>query len=164
MAGAIGSAFVFIEMLGFSKTLSLAAALNAVIAVAAVAVAFGRRQSTTLAASGSTCPHSEKLAESAASQLHDAAAAVYIRFGESGDGSRLDPAIYPHPWAGGVFVRGDAGCVPGRYRGGLTRISNLGPEQRRWESRLCRRSSDHYWRVPARFYRCWQRTRSPTRA
>src|ERR1035441_3481851 len=45
MAGAIGSAFIFIELLGFSKTLWIAAALNAVIAATAFAVAFARRHS-----------------------------------------------------------------------------------------------------------------------
>jgi len=39
MAGTMGSAFVFIEILGFSKTLWLAAALNALIAAAAFAFA-----------------------------------------------------------------------------------------------------------------------------
>ena len=39
MAGALGSAFVFIEMLGFSKTLLVAAALNTVIATGAVILA-----------------------------------------------------------------------------------------------------------------------------
>jgi spermidine synthase len=45
MAGALGSAFVFIELMGFSKTLLIAAALNAVIATTAFALAFGRRKS-----------------------------------------------------------------------------------------------------------------------
>jgi spermidine synthase len=43
MAGALGSAFVLIELLGFTKTLWLAAALNAVIAATALALAFARR-------------------------------------------------------------------------------------------------------------------------
>ena len=43
MAGAIGSAFVLIELLGFTKTLWTAAALNAVIAATAVALTFARR-------------------------------------------------------------------------------------------------------------------------
>jgi predicted membrane-bound spermidine synthase len=45
VVGTLGPAFVFIEMLGFSKTLLLAAALNAVIAVVAFALAFTRRKS-----------------------------------------------------------------------------------------------------------------------
>jgi spermidine synthase len=45
MAGTVGSAFVFIEMLGFTKTLLIAAALNAVIAVTAVALAAKFRES-----------------------------------------------------------------------------------------------------------------------
>jgi predicted membrane-bound spermidine synthase len=45
MAGTIGSAYVFIELLGFSKTLLTAVALNAVIAATAFAVAFARRNS-----------------------------------------------------------------------------------------------------------------------
>ena len=43
MAGALGSAFVLIELLGFTKTLWLAAALNAVIAATALALALVRR-------------------------------------------------------------------------------------------------------------------------
>lgn len=45
VAGTIGSAFVFIEMLGFSRTLLVAVALNAVIAATAFVVAFARRKS-----------------------------------------------------------------------------------------------------------------------
>ncbi|MGD0579714.1 MAG: hypothetical protein ABSC08_12375, partial [Bryobacteraceae bacterium] len=59
MAGAIGSAFIFIELLGFSKTLLIAAALNAVIAATAFAVAFARRHSpggSALAASAASGP------------------------------------------------------------------------------------------------------------
>jgi spermidine synthase len=44
MAGTAGSAFVFIELMGFSRTLYLAAALNALIAGTAFAFAFGRRE------------------------------------------------------------------------------------------------------------------------
>jgi len=44
MAGTIGSAFLFIEILGFSKTLLIAAALNAVIAAAALALGFSWRE------------------------------------------------------------------------------------------------------------------------
>jgi spermidine synthase len=43
MAGALGSAFVLIELLGFSKTLWVAAALNGIIAVGAFWFAFARR-------------------------------------------------------------------------------------------------------------------------
>lgn len=39
MAGALGSAFIFIELIGFSRTLLVAAALNALIALLAVAFA-----------------------------------------------------------------------------------------------------------------------------
>ncbi len=46
MAGAIGSAFVFIEKLGFSRTLLIAASLNAVIAATAFALSLGRWQSS----------------------------------------------------------------------------------------------------------------------
>jgi spermidine synthase len=45
MVGAVGSAFVFIEMLGFSKTLLVASALNAVIATTSFAFAFAWRHS-----------------------------------------------------------------------------------------------------------------------
>lgn len=45
MAGAIGSAFFFIELLGFSKTLLIAATLNAVIAITAFVLASARRES-----------------------------------------------------------------------------------------------------------------------
>ena len=45
VAGTIASAFVFIELLGFSKTLLTAVALNAVIAATALAVAFTLRKS-----------------------------------------------------------------------------------------------------------------------
>lgn len=45
VAGTIGSAYVFIELLGFSKTLLTAVALNAVIAAMAFAVAFTHRKS-----------------------------------------------------------------------------------------------------------------------
>ncbi len=44
MVGTIGSAFLFIEILGFSKTLLIAAALNAVIAAAAFALGFAWRE------------------------------------------------------------------------------------------------------------------------
>ena len=45
MAGTLASAFVFIEILGFSKTLLLAAALNAAIAVTAFTMAFAWKAS-----------------------------------------------------------------------------------------------------------------------
>src|ERR1700730_2078960 len=45
MAGTLGSAFVFIEILGFSKTLLLAAGLNAVIGVSAFALALAWKES-----------------------------------------------------------------------------------------------------------------------
>jgi spermidine synthase len=41
-AGTLGSAFVFIELLGFSKTLLLAASLNALVAISAFAITRGR--------------------------------------------------------------------------------------------------------------------------
>jgi spermidine synthase len=40
-AGTLGSAFVFIELLGFSKTLLLAASLNALVAISAFAIGGG---------------------------------------------------------------------------------------------------------------------------
>jgi len=50
MAGALGSAFIFIEILGFSKTLLVAAAANAVIACTAFVLASGGSTSTDLGA------------------------------------------------------------------------------------------------------------------
>jgi spermidine synthase len=44
MAGVIGSAFIFIELLGFTKTLWIAAGFNAVIAAWAFGWAFARRE------------------------------------------------------------------------------------------------------------------------
>lgn len=46
MAGVIGSAFLFIEILGFFKTLLVAAALNAGVAATAFVLAFVRRESS----------------------------------------------------------------------------------------------------------------------
>lgn len=44
MAGALGSAFVFIELLGFSKTLLAAVGVNALVALSAFALGQKRRQ------------------------------------------------------------------------------------------------------------------------
>jgi predicted membrane-bound spermidine synthase len=75
MAGAIGSAFILIELLGFSKTLLIAAALNAVIAATAFAVAFARRHSPAgsanadLSASGSNGPAGDVVDSAPASPM-----------------------------------------------------------------------------------------------
>lgn len=54
MTGALASAFVLIELLGFSATLKIGAALNALIAATACALAFARRSSTAGHATAAT--------------------------------------------------------------------------------------------------------------
>lgn len=74
MAGALGSAFLFIETLGFSKTLLIACALNAVIAAAAFALAFAWRE----------LPGDKEPATGAASDPNVPAGALVKDFGPAG--------------------------------------------------------------------------------
>jgi spermidine synthase len=75
MAGAIGSAFLSIELLGFSKTLWIAAMLNGVIAVTASVLAFGRRESLRRA-DGAAVPTGGQIASGR--EVSDAAPASRI--------------------------------------------------------------------------------------
>ncbi|MGO9239266.1 MAG: fused MFS/spermidine synthase [Bryobacteraceae bacterium] len=89
MAGAVGSAFVFIELLGFAKTLLIAVALNAVIAATAFAVAVARRR-----ASGDSASEAVPVAGSDQSA------------GEAADSARSSPAALPLLFTSGLASLG----------------------------------------------------------
>ena len=88
VAGTIGSAFVFIELLGFSKTLMIAALMNVVIAAAAVVLALSLRNSGNVEPVVAPAPDVKEYA-------HDSGASV-----------RLNPIVLPLLFTSGLASLG----------------------------------------------------------
>ena len=134
MAGAFGSAFVFIEWLGFARTLLVAAAVNGLIAAMAWAAGEGggerRREEGGRHRAGTSPATGAKGRTSSGSGSRSDGTAdgcltllFYFRSFEPGDGGGLDSPVRPVPGSGGLLLCHHAGGLSARDGGRFARLS-----------------------------------------